>query len=191
MLSGLSRELLVVATCVWCSVKLLPTIEQAQSLRATLDQANAARSWIAERGHAKRCFGRTALHRLSYRESRERFGLSAQMAVRAIGSVVECFNRDRRTLPVFRAHAAFPYDSRILRIDRERGEISIWTLVGRQAIPFVCGERQRELLQRAETLGECDLRPLADGRWMLDITVEVQAPEPFEPTEWLGWISAW
>jgi putative transposase len=176
----------VANVCLVAPVKLLPTAAHADALRATVERANAARSWIAERGHAEGCFGRTALHRLTYYEARERFGLSAQMAVRAIGSVVECFSRDRRVVARFRANAEFPYDGRVLRVRRDRGEISIWTLGGRQLIPFVCGERQRELLEQAEKLGECDLRPLADGRWMLDITVEVEAPEPDQPDGWLG-----
>ena len=131
------------------------------------------------------------MHRLTYYEARKRFGLSAQMAVRAIGSVVECFRRDRSVVPRFRARSAFPYDDRILTVRPERSEVSIWTLQGRQVIPFECGERQRQLLGRALRCGECDLRPLPDGRWMLDITVEVEAPDPYQPDGWLGSIWGW
>jgi IS605 OrfB family transposase len=167
-------------------VKLLPPAEDCEALHETLERANAARCWIAERGHAERRFGRSALHRLTYYETRERFGLSAQMTVRAIGSVVECFSRDRCALPRFRPHASFPFDSRILAIHLDRSEVSIWTLSGRRSIAFVCGVRQRQLLESAARFGECDLRALSDGRWMLDITVEVEAPEPYEPDGWLG-----
>jgi putative transposase len=185
--SDLSASFLrVTNVCLVAPVKLLPSGEQADVLERTLDRANSARTWIAERGHAEGRLGRTALHLLTYREARVRFGRSAQMAVRAIGSVVECFKRERSAPPVFRHHAAFPYDSRILKVNREDYQVSIWTLAGRQTIRFVCGERQRELLGLAERIGECDLRPLPDGRWMLDITVEVEVPEPFDPSAWLG-----
>jgi putative transposase len=177
---------LMANVCLVAPVKLLPGDEQAGLLSATLERANAARSWIAERGRQVSGYGRTALHRRTYREARERFGLSAQMVVRAIGSVVECFARDRRTTPTFRSQAAFPYDSRILTVRVDRGEVSIWTLAGRQTIPFVCGDRQRELLARAVKLGECDLRPLPDGRWMLDIAIEIETPDAHEPGAWLG-----
>jgi len=60
----------------------------------------------------------------------------------------------------------------------ERREVSIWTVGGRRRIPFVCGERQRALLERALKSGECDLRPLADRQWMLDIRVEVELRSP-------------
>ena len=172
--------------CLVAPVKLLTSSEEAELLRTTLECANAARDWIAEQGHAERRFARTALHRLTYYEARERFGLCAQMAVRAIGSVVECFSRDRGVLPHFRAHAAFPYDNRILTVHPGKSEVSIWTLAGRRTIPFVCGQRQRALLERAVRFGECDLRPLPDGRWMLDVTVEVEASDPYEPDGWLG-----
>jgi len=165
-------------------VKLLPTTQQADVLARTLERANAARSWIAARGAERGVRGRTALHRLTYAEARERFGTSAQMTVRAIGSVVECFARDKRKTPRFRAHAAFPYDNRILRIGVDN--VSIWTLEGRQAIPFVCGPRQRALLNGTQRTGECDLRPLPDGRWMLDVSVSVDTPALFEPNGWVG-----
>jgi putative transposase len=73
-----------------------------------------------------------------------------------------------------------------LAIDPGRSGVSIWTLRGRRRIGFVCGERQRGLLERALRCGECDLRLLSDGRWMLDITVEVNAPDTYEPEDWLG-----
>src|SRR5262249_42283080 len=57
-----------------------------------------------------------------------------------------------------------------------RERISIWTLDGRQAIPFVCGERQRSLL--ASRLGQSDLL-YRQGQWYLLATCEVvdRAPQ--------------
>jgi len=185
--SGSPVRLWVVANVrLVAAVKLLASDEQAGMLDATVKRANAARCWIAERGHAERCLGRSALHRLTYYQARERFGLCAQMAVRAIGSVVECFSRDRRVVPRFRARAAFPYDNRILAVHPDRSEVSIWTVAGRQTIPFVAGRRQQWLLEQALSFGESDLRPVVGGRWMLDITVELEAPYPYEPGGWLG-----
>ena len=172
--------------CLVAPVKLLASAEDAEALRETLERANAARSWIAEQGHARHSFGRNALHGLTYYEARARFGLSAQIVVRAIGSVVECFSRDRRVLPRFRRHASFPYDNRVLAIHLNRREVSIWTLRGRRQIAFVGGERQLNLLERALSFRECDLRRRPDGRWMIDITVEVEAPDPYRPGGWLG-----
>jgi IS605 OrfB family transposase len=41
-------------------------------------------------------------------------------------------------------------------------------------------------MRSAVRFGESDLRLLSDGRWMLDIVVEVEAPDPYEADEWLG-----
>ena len=100
--------------------------------------------------------------------------------------MVECFRRDRRVVPRFRARAAFPYDNRILAVPPDRSEVSIWTVASRQTIPFVAGKRQQRLLEQALSFGESDRRPLVDGRWMLDITVEFKAPDTCEPDGWLG-----
>jgi len=57
---------------------------------------------------------------------------------------------------------AIAYDDRILSFALPDSSVSIWTLNGRQAIPFVCGERQKALLaaRRGETdlafVGGCD-----------------------------------
>src|SRR5262249_37661824 len=52
--------------------------------------------------------------------------------------------------------------------------ISIWTLDGRQAIPFVCGQRQKALLEYHH--GEADL-VFASGCWYLFVTCEVETPD--------------
>jgi putative transposase len=185
--SGPRARLVAMANvCLVAPAKLLVRGQDSQTLRETLERADAARCWIAERGHTERRFGRSALHRLTYYEAREQFGLSAQMVVRAIGSVLECFSRDRRTVPRFRPHASLPHDNRILAIHPDRSEVSLWTLRGRLSIPFASGEHQKRLIDRAVRFGECDLRRLPDGRWMLDITVEVEAPDPYAPGGWLG-----
>ena len=45
---------------------------------------------------------RLELHRLVYYQVRERFGLSAQMAVRGIAKVVDAYALHKRTKPIVR-----------------------------------------------------------------------------------------
>jgi hypothetical protein len=74
-------------------------------------------------------------------DDRERFGLSAQMTIRAIAKVAAAYMRDREKRTTFRAHGAMTYDERILsfpRIDRA----SLLTLNGRLQIPFSSGAYQ-------------------------------------------------
>ena len=62
---------------------------------------------------------------------------------------------DKRTKPMFRKDGAFPYDARILSGDLESQSVSVGTVAGRRRMPFECGERQRNLLERQQ--GESDL----------------------------------
>jgi hypothetical protein len=48
------------------------------------------------------------LDKLVHYQVRERFGLSAQMAVRAIAKVVDAYALDKRTKRMFRTDGAFP-----------------------------------------------------------------------------------
>jgi hypothetical protein len=64
---------------------------------------------------ASQTFWQLALDKGVYYQVRERFGLSAQMAARAIAKLVDANVLDKRTKPMFRKEGAFPYDERILR----------------------------------------------------------------------------
>ena len=81
---------------------------------------------------------------------RAKFALSAQIVVRCIAKVADAYKIDNKTKRSFRPHGAISYDSRVLSYNLEKSRVSIWTLGGRQAIPFVCNERQRELLARVK-----------------------------------------
>jgi putative transposase len=164
-------------------VKLLPTPEQADALKHTLETANAACNYISERAWKERSFRQYSLHKLVYYDVRERFGLSSQMTVRCISKVADAYKLDRRTQRTFRETSAIAYDSRILSWKEKEQAVSIWTMDGRQTILFACGDRQRELLQHQR--GESDLA-LIEGAFYLLATCEVTSPEQFEVEEALG-----
>lgn len=164
-------------------VKLLPKPEQADALKHTLETANAACNYISERAWEGRTFRQYSLHKLVYYDVRERFGLSSQMTVRCISKVADAYKLDRKTKRTFREIGAIAYDSRILSWKARKQAVSIWTLDGRQTIPFACGDRQRELLQHQR--GESDLA-LTDGVFYLLAACEIESPEQFEAEEALG-----
>ena len=68
------------------TVKLLVSPEERDRLLATMRRVNEACSWLAERAFEARSADKIALQRAHYRELRDRFGLSAQHAVRAIST---------------------------------------------------------------------------------------------------------
>src|SRR5215216_2540028 len=153
------------------AIQLLPTPEQADALRRTLETANAACDYISRVAWETKTFRQFAIHKLTYQAARETFHLAAQLAVRCIAKVADAYKLDHNRQRTFQPLGALPYDDRILSYNLKSSEVSIWTLDGRQAIGFVCGERQRELLTTQR--GETDLA-FVRGKWYLFVTCEVE-----------------
>jgi putative transposase len=162
-------------------VKRLPTPEQSDTLKETLRASNAAANEISDTAWENRSFGQYKIHKLAYHSVRESSGLSSQVVIRAIAKVADAYKLDRRRKRKFKPLGAIAYDDRILRWKEE--EISIWTVAGRQRIPFVCGEKTAELLRSRH--GESDLL-YRDGKWYLLATVNVEEPPPGTPADWIG-----
>ena len=99
------------------------------------------------------------------------------MTIRLLAKVDAAYKLDKKTCRVFRPHGAIAYDDRILSFVLPSSSVSIWTLEGRQSIPFLCGERQRRLLQSRN--GETDL-VLVGAAWYLLASCDVEEPEPID-----------
>ena len=164
-------------------VKLLPTPEQADALRHTLELANAACRFVSDTAWETKTFRQYDLHHKCYQAAREQFGLSAQVAVRVIAKVADAYKLDRKTKRTFKTTGSIAYDDRILSWRLQDKIVSIWTVNGRLRIPFVCGERQLELLQTRQ--GESDLG-LYKGMFFLSATCEVDEPKPVDVEGALG-----
>jgi putative transposase len=164
-------------------LQLLPDESQSEVLRQTMERFNEAASWLAGRAFERKLANKIELQRLHYRELRERFSLSSQMAVRAIAQVVEAYKRDKSKQPTFRPHAAVPYDARILSF-KGLDRVSLLTLGGRVRVPFVMGRYQHERFGFAK--GQCDLVLRADGLWFLLVTVDLPDGTPLPTTDFLG-----
>lgn len=152
-------------------IKLMPTKEQTVALRETLQRANEAANEISRLAWESKTFGQFKLHRLVYKAIREQFGLSAQVVVRLIAKVADAYKLDKHKQRVFRKDGAIAFDDRILKYNRE--DVSIWTLNGRQKIPFVAGAQQKRLLHSRQ--GESDL-VLREGKWFLFAICNVIEP---------------
>ena len=165
-------------------VKLQPDERQADALKRTLETANAACNWLSEQAWQARTFRQYDLHKLAYHAAREAFpSLSSQVVVRCVSKVADAYKLDRKTQRTFKATGGIAYDDRILRWYVDKGEVSIWTVDGRLRLPFVCGERQRELLRTRQ--GESDL-VLVKGAFYLLAVCNVEEPTPGELKDVLG-----
>jgi putative transposase len=163
-------------------IKLAPSPEQAAQLQATLETFNAACNFVAAIAFQQRCAGKFRLQKLVYRPVRQRFGLSAQMAIRAIAKVCGAYKRDRSKRPCFRPHGAMPFDERLLTWKGD-DRVSLLTLAGRTLVPVILGGFQADRIGSRK--GQADLL-FRDGRWFLALTLEVPEAQPLAPTGVLG-----
>lgn len=167
-------------------VRLEVGAAEAPALLRTVEAMNRAADAVGEVAFRERAKRRTHLHRLTYRMVREQFGLSAQMAVRAIGKVGGAYVRDPLRKPTFRPRGAVPYDPRILSWKGERKErVSLLALDGRHEFRVRWSEYGRQAVARGKLRGEADL-VYRDGAFYLALVVESVDAIPYEPQGALG-----
>ncbi len=164
-------------------VKLNPTKEQAKLLKQTIEQANATCDAISELAFNSQTFGQYAIHQSYYAQIRESSGLSAQIVVRAIAKVADAYKLDKLRLRKFKPLGAIAFDDRILTWKTDKQTVNIWTVEGRQLIPYVCGERQKQLLESRQ--GETDLI-YRKGNFFLLAVCDIQEPTPKEIDDAIG-----
>jgi len=163
-------------------VKLLPSAPQHTALLETMHAFNAACTYIAGIAYEQRLASKFKLQRLLYYDVRSRFGLSAQLAIRAIAKVVEAYKRDKSHRLAFRPDGAVVYDERILSF-QGLGAVSVTTLHGRELVPMHMGDYQRVQFHRAR--GQADLI-LVDGVFYLLVTLDTPEAPPIVPERFLG-----
>lgn len=164
-------------------VKLLPDETQADALKKTLEVANNAANYVSDYAWVTGTFRQYDLHKALYYEIRKRFELSAQMTVRLLAKVADAYKLDRKTRRTFQPHSAIAYDDRILKWYPATGIVSIWTVKGRIATPYACGNRQRAMLQSQQ--GETDLA-YVNGKFFLLATCNIEEELMIEPGGVLG-----
>ena len=163
-------------------IKLVATQEQRGILLRTMERFNEACNYISQLAFDNRTASQVKLHHFAYRYLREYYGLSAQMAVRAVGKVVRQYRRDKSRLHGFRPHSAMVYDSRILAW-KGLDKVSILTLSGRLVIPTRIGEYQAAKV--SPVVKETDLI-LRNGIFYLAALVDVPEATPDDPVGTIG-----
>jgi putative transposase len=165
-------------------LKLAPTPEQHTLVLRTLETFNAACNDIAQTAFDEHSASKFSLQKMVYYDIRERYGLSAQMTIRAIAKVVEAYKRDRKIQPHFHPHGAMTYDQRICSFPGP-DRVSLLTLDGREVMPFRIGAYQAARMDRIR--GQADLLyRKASDTFSLAVTVDAPEASPEEPTDMLG-----
>jgi putative transposase len=165
-------------------IKLLTTVEQHSKLLETMKQFNQACNFISRIAFESKNFSKVNLHHAVYYEVREKFGLSAQMVVRAIGKVVESYKTDKKTMHTFKDTGSMVYDDRILSF-KGLNIASILTLSGRIEVPMLISEYHKGVMQGKRVCGQADLI-LQDGVFYLLLVVDFPEHEYFTPSDFIG-----
>ncbi|MGC8645869.1 MAG: RNA-guided endonuclease TnpB family protein, partial [Thermoplasmata archaeon] len=83
-------------------IKLLPDEEQRNILIDTFIRFNEACNFVSRIAFDKKLYNKVFLQRIVYKDIREKFSLSAQLAVRVIAKVVETYKVDKEHFHEFR-----------------------------------------------------------------------------------------
>ena len=162
--------------------KLTTNAEQHDSLLKTMERFNEACNFISVFAYKKLTFGKVGIQKQLYYEIREKYGLSAQMTVRAVGKVAESYKADKSCIHEFDPHGATVYDQRILSY-KSADLISILTLDGRIEVKIQYGEYRK--LDANRVRGQADLI-YKNGTFYLMIVVDLPDAEPMIPDDVIG-----
>jgi IS605 OrfB family transposase len=165
-------------------IKLLADAAQKAALLQTMAAFNLAANDAARAGFDNNVFSVPSIHKLVYFDLRERYGLTAQLAVRAIGKASACFRRDKTKCPHFKPRSAVVYDERIMRF-KGLTAVSLASLDGRLAIPIVVGGYQAGKLQAAIKTGQADLVYI-QGVFYLLVSITLPGSNKQETSSILG-----
>jgi IS605 OrfB family transposase len=151
-------------------------------LGRTVDRFAAACNYVLKVAREGQNFSKFALQKLTYQDVRAKFGLSANLAVRAIARVGK--RKGKRT-GGFKA-TSVDYDQRILSVKVADETISLSTVDGRLTIPLKIGGYQRHLLRTALSIQGGQLVRGAKGKWYIHLQCRFEDETPKEPQGALG-----
>lgn len=160
-------------------LKLEPNSAQQQALLTTMQAFNQGCQFVGEMAFRHHLANKIALQPMVYQELRARFGLSSQMAVRAISSACEAYKVDREMAPLFDVGAPMILDARLLSI-KGLTDVSLLCLTGRQLIPFrfvrYAPARPDRIAGQADLMAE-------DGAFHLHVHIDLPSAPPAESVE--------
>ena len=163
-------------------IKLETSENDRARLLETMRIYNEASNFVADKTFALKLTNKYVLHKIVYREIRERFNLSAQFAIRVIAKMVEAYKK-KSIKPTFRCLGAIQYDQRNSRISIDR--VSIMTLQGRLVLTTRIGDYQRERFDMGIIKGQSDLI-YRQGVFYLVVAQDVPEKSEYDPVDVLG-----
>ncbi len=161
--------------------KLIPDASTAEKLSRTVNQFANACNYALQIARRDNVWNKFALQRAVYQELRERFGLTANLAIRAIARVGK---RKGHRAGGFKA-TSVDYDQRILSVNLEKEVVSLSTVDGRVKVPMRIAGYQRHLLRTAKSIQGGQLVRGRDS-WYIHLWCEYDDPPTVNPDGFLG-----
>ena len=165
------------------SCKLQVTDEHAAQIETTLLAFAKACNFVAEWGRIHKIHRQYALHKECYQAIRQHFGLSANLAVRALGRVASRLGNAHTRHSTFQP-TSVDYDARIFRFFETDWSVGLTLLGGRQRLALKVGDFQRQALAGQEPTSATLCKK--GKTYYLDIQVKEPLPVPEAPTGTLG-----
>jgi len=174
------------------SLKLLASTEQSAALSALADTFTAACNAIVPVVRDHRCWNRVALHHLAYYPVREQFpALGSQMVCQAVHRVADAYKalKANKGLPKGKPVPAIAFTPTSVNYDKRTYSIksdivSLFTLAGRERIPFVGGKHQLNLL--VSGLPKEARLILRKGIWYFNLVLDLPDTPPISGGSVIG-----
>ncbi len=164
--------------------KLDPTPEQVVEIDATLRAFAAACDFAADAARRIGSTNKVKVQVDAYRAIRETFGLSANLAIRAIARACAALKVPAKMHSKFES-TSIDYDQRIFSFHEWNWTFGLTLLSGRVKLATLLGGRQRAALKGRKPTSAV-LVKRRDGGYYLHIQLTDEAPEPIETTGTLG-----
>lgn len=155
---------------ICCKLSTVPQTEEA------LDETSyffaSACNYVLKIAIEEKTQNAIKLHHLCYAKIRELFGLSANLAVRAIRRVAASITRLKgsRKAPKLFEPKSIDYDARIFSFQESSETVSLTTKKGRIKLPTILGEHQRKALKGKNPTSATVVKK--GGTWYIHIVVE-------------------
>lgn len=162
--------------------KLIPDASTAEKLSRTVNQFANACNYALQVARRDNIWNKFALQRAVYADLRAEYGLSANLAIRAIARVGK---RKGHKAGGFKA-TSVDYDQRILSVNVDTETVSLSTVDGRVRVPMRIGGYQRHLLRTAKSIQGGQLVRGRDSSWYIHLWCEYDDPPVLDPQGMLG-----
>lgn len=174
------------------SLKLLTSPEQSEALFSLAEAYSGACNAMTPTVQAHRCWNRVALHHLTYYSIREAFPLlGSQMVCQAIHRVADAYktmkangeiSKDEPVPAITFNNTSVNFDKRTYSL--KDATLSLFTLSGRIAVPFVFGKHQQTLLPKG--VPKEARAVVRKGVWYFNLVLDLPDVAPLPNTGMMG-----